>query len=90
MLNKKCLDASEMEPPEPFERATAILLHLQRGEYLRMAHRRIPWPLFDYARELSLEYRVQRGETTEYEILIWHREDTSLISGLFKGEAQCE
>jgi hypothetical protein len=54
-----------------------------------MAHRRIPWPLFDYARELSLEYRVQRGETTEYEILIWHREDTGLISDLFKGEAQC-
>jgi hypothetical protein len=86
MLNEKFLDASGMEPPAPFEQALALLTGLQPGEYLRMVHRMIPYPLFDYCHEHKLEYRVQHGKTASYDILIWHRQDTELISRLFEDD----
>jgi len=86
MLDEKFLDASEMEPPLPFERALLLLAELRPGEYLRMAHRIIPWPLFEYCRERKLEHRVQPGETAKYDILFWYKQDTDRISRLFRGE----
>jgi hypothetical protein len=86
MLDEKFLDASEMEPPEPFEQALALLAELQPGEYLRMAHRMIPYPLFEYCSEQRFEYRVQPGETARYDILIWHKQDTDKISRLFRDD----
>jgi len=87
MLDEKFLDASNMEPPVPFEQALLLLAELQPGEYLRMAHRMIPWPLFEYCNEHKLEYRVQPGETAKYNILIWYKQDTDRISRLFRGES---
>lgn len=87
MLDEKFLDASNMEPPVPFEQALLLLAGLQPGEYLRMAHRMIPWPLFEYCNERKLEYRVQPGETAKYNILIWYKQDTDRISRLFRGES---
>ena len=87
MLDEKFFDASEMEPPLPFEQALALLAELQPGEYLRMAHRMIPYPQFDYCNERKLEYRVLRGKATRYEILIWYQQDAALIRRLFEGES---
>ena len=87
MLDEKFLDASHMEAPVPFEQALLLLAELQPGEYLRMAHRMIPWPLFEYCNERKLEYRVQPGETAKYNILIWYKQDTDRISRLFRGES---
>ena len=87
MLDEKFLDASDMEPPVPFEQALLLLAELQPGEYLRMAHRMIPWPLLEYCNERKLEYRVQPGETAKYNILIWYKQDTDRISRLFRGES---
>ena len=87
MLDEKFLDASDMEPPVPFEQALLLLAELQPGEYLRMAHRMIPWPLLEYCNERKLEYRVQPGETAKYNILIWYKQDTDRINGLFRGES---
>ena len=86
MLDEKFLDASNMEAPVPFEQALLLLAELQPGEYLRMAHRMIPYPLLDCCNERRLEYRVQRGETAKYDILIWHKQDTEMISHLFRDE----
>ena len=86
MLDEKFLDASEMEPPAPFEQALSLLAVLQPGEYLRMSHRMIPWPLFEYCRERNLEHRVQSGETAKYDILFWYEQDTDRISQLFRDE----
>lgn len=87
MLDEKFLDASEMEPPRPFEQALALLAELRPGEYLRMAHRMIPYPLFDYCNEHQLEYRVLRGKVARYEVLIWYQQDTALISCLFEDKS---
>lgn len=75
MLVEHVLDASEMEHPEPFEIATAILAKLERGEYFRLLHRRIPYPLFDFCKGLSLEYEVKEGVSTAYEIIIYFERD---------------
>jgi hypothetical protein len=73
------LDAREMEPPEPFERATAILHQLESGQYLRMLHRRIPYPLVDHARAMSLACKVTELETTIYEIIIYTPADEDAL-----------
>lgn len=65
------LDASEWEPPRPFEEACEILQKLRPGEYLRMLHRRIPYPLFDFCRALSLQHQVIEGGSPAYQIIIY-------------------
>ena len=87
MLDEKFFDASEMEPPRPFEQALALLADLRPGEYLRMAHRMIPYPLFDYCNECQLGYRVLRGKAARYEVLIWNQQDTALMSRLIEGKS---
>ena len=74
------LDAREMEPPEPFERASAILRQLESGQYLRMLHRRIPYPLIDLARAMSLACSVTELETTVYKIIIYTPADEDVLS----------
>ena len=69
------LDASELEHPEPFERATGILQELEPGQYLRMLHRRVPYPLFDFCRAMSLDYSVIEGSATPVEIIIYFPAD---------------
>lgn len=81
MPDEKYLDASDMEPPRPFEEAVKLLAQLRPGEYLRMAHRMIPYPLFDYCREHAFAYRLLPGTTARYDILIWHAEDGDMPGG---------
>lgn len=69
------LDASALEPPEPLQRATIILQQMTRGQYLRMLHRRLPYPLFDICRQLSIEYRHFSGEQSSWIILFWRSDD---------------
>ena len=66
MLVEITLDARDMAPPEPFDKATAILRQLQPGHYLRMLHRRVPYPLFEFCRALSLACSVDKdGDACE-------------------------
>jgi hypothetical protein len=80
------LDASDMEPPLPLAAAVKLLVQLRPGEYLRMAHRMIPYPLFDYCREHALKYRVLPGTTASYDIFIWHAEDGDIPGGQTRNE----
>lgn len=75
------LDASEMEPPEPFEKATEILRQLKPGQYLRMLHRRIPYPLFAFCKELSLDYAVDDSPAEIYQIIVYFPEDAHILAG---------
>jgi hypothetical protein len=87
MPNEKLLDASGMEPPEPYLRALSILTGLQPGQYLRMTIGRIPYPLFDYCVQHALEYRVRLGKTAGYDIYIWNREDAEITGEPFDGDS---
>ena len=87
MPDEKYLDASDMEPPRPFEEAVKLLAQLQPGEFLRMSHRQIPYPLFDYCREHAFVYRLLPGATARYDILIWHEDDGDMCSGWPRDDA---
>ena len=69
------LDASALEPPEPLQRTTVILQQMTSGQYLRMLHRRLPYPLFDICRQLDIEYRHFSGEQSSWIILFWRSDD---------------
>ena len=69
------LDASELEPPEPLQRAIEILKQLAPGQYLRMLHRRLPNPLFDACDQLGIEYRHFPGEQVSWIVLFWRKDD---------------
>ena len=70
------LDASTMEPPEPLQRASLILQNLNAGQYLRMLHRRLPYPLFDTCNALAIEHRHFPGRHSDWVILFWRRDDS--------------
>jgi hypothetical protein len=77
------LDAAAMEPPEPLQKATLILQQLQSGQYLRMLHRQLPYPLFASCQKLDVSYRhfagrqtgQQISQQTEWIILFWRNDD---------------
>ena len=75
MLVEHVLDASELEHPIPFEKSTAIVSEMKVGEYYRMLHRRIPYPLFDFIKNRSLQYVVTSGKVAAYEIIIFFPEN---------------
>ena len=79
MLIEHTLDASTMEPPEPFEKATAILAQMKPGEYLKMLHRRVPYPLFDFCKNFPLCHSVTEGAAVAYEIIIYFEDDKDLL-----------
>jgi hypothetical protein len=79
LLVEVVLDASEMEPPEPFDRATGILRQLEPGQYLRMLHRRVPYPLLEFCQAMSLTSSVIEGSATACEIIIFFPADEQAL-----------
>jgi len=69
------LDATRMEPPEPLQRGTSILQGLQRGQCLRMLHRRLPHPLLQSCEELAVSYRHFNSTGSNWVILFWRNDD---------------
>lgn len=67
------LDVSRLEPPEPMVQALAALRELGADEYLVIAHRREPVPLYDLLPGLGFRHRVQQGAATAFEIVIWRQ-----------------
>jgi len=79
-LHELMLDAREMAHPEPFEKSTAILLTLNQGEYLRMLHWRIPYPLFEFCKARKLDFIVNELNTDNYEIIFFFASDIKALT----------
>jgi len=71
------LDVSELEAPEPFERIIAIVRELKSNQYLKVFHRKEPYPLYEVLIENGYCYRVIREQQADYCILIWLKSDHS-------------
>ena len=52
-------------------------------KFLDASEMEAPMP---FAQALSLLAELQPGETAKYDILIWHKQDTDMISRLFRGD----
>lgn len=72
---ERLLDVSELEPCEPMERTLEAVEELGPGDYLRVLHRREPFPLYRILTERGFEHRTVPGEHTAFEIFIWRGTD---------------
>jgi uncharacterized protein (DUF2249 family) len=75
MEHECVLDVSELEPPEPLEKALDAIETLASGQYIRMLHNREPFPLYNILETSGFKYCVQEGVEALYEIFIWRRGD---------------
>ncbi|WP_303907879.1 DUF2249 domain-containing protein [Thiohalomonas denitrificans] len=75
MAKAVVLDVSELEPPEPLVLTLESAARLRPGEYLRMRHRRFPYPLFDTLDQQGFRHLSRGGRDVACEVLIWREGD---------------
>ena len=80
MATERHIDVRELEPPEPLELALDMAHNLRAGEYLRMLHRREPFPLYRLLEQDGFRYRLHYGGDSPFEILIWRAGDSDVES----------
>ena len=68
---EQCVDVSQLEAPEPMERILDALADLPPGDWLKVMHRREPFPLYNILKTMGYRWSVREGETTELDIFIW-------------------
>lgn len=71
----RVLDVSELAPPEPMERILVEVESLAPGEYLRVLHRREPWPLFPVLEQRGFGHAMRPCHPPGFAILIWRTTD---------------
>ena len=65
------IDVSELEPPEPMERILDALADMSPGDWLKILHRREPFPLYNMLKSMGYCWSTLRGESHPFEIYIW-------------------
>ncbi len=75
MVTERLLDVSDLQPPEPLQRAVAALDDLATGQYLRLVHRRDPELLYPILDKRGHACRKRIGREGTVELLIWRRGD---------------
>lgn len=65
------IDVSDLEPPEPLERILDALADLPDGDWLRVKHRREPFPLYGMLRNMGYRWVTHCHAPDDFEILIW-------------------
>ena len=70
------LDVRDLEPCEPLEQSLTALGDLKPGEWLRILHRREPFPLYDILQKQSFCWETKSGKNSAFEIIIWRCNDT--------------
>ena len=75
MTNQILLEVHGLQPPLPMELALDALDRLKTGEHIKMVHRMQPFPLYKVLDENGFNYKVIQGETSAFDIYIWHASD---------------
>ena len=65
------LDVSDLEPPEPLTQSLAAIGKLQRGDYLRLLHRRRPCMLYENLQQRGFSSETRAGREVACEVFIW-------------------
>jgi hypothetical protein len=65
------IDVSALEPPEPLTRILDALDDLDPDDWLRVRHRREPYPLYGMLRDMGFAWRT-RWDAEGLEMLVWH------------------
>ena len=69
------LDVRDMEPPEPYEAATAALAALQTGQYVRMISARRPRMLYPWLAERGFSEETRQLGDEHFVLFIWRTDD---------------
>ncbi len=71
------LDVSLLEPCEPMERILTAIKDLPEGDYLRVIHRREPYPIYPMLEQAGFVWRTESCGPSEFRIFIWRRGDVA-------------
>ncbi|KGJ98511.1 DUF2249 domain-containing protein [Thalassotalea sp. ND16A] len=69
------LNVSELEPPEPMTKVLTALAQLQPWQYLKVFHRREPFPLYEKLAQAGWAYQCQRIKENQFNIYIYRQTD---------------
>jgi len=69
------LDVCGLEPPEPFERATAALRALQPGQYLKLIIPRQPRLLYPWLAQQGFLECTREAAPDRFEVYVWRAGD---------------
>lgn len=69
------IDVSALEPPEPMTNILLALAQLQAGHYLKVFHRREPFPLYEKLNEAGWAYKCQCISENQFHIFIYRSAD---------------
>ena len=78
------LDACDLEPPEPYELATAYLNNLQPGQFVRLLIPRQPRLLYPWLAEHGFSEITRQGKDDLFEIFIWSTADQDTAGEIIK------
>jgi uncharacterized protein (DUF2249 family) len=82
MSREVLLDVSELEPPEPLTLTLDAAEQLQPGQYLRMLHRREPYPLYGHLDEQHFRHYTRPGTRAAVEVFIWSENDAEAAAAV--------
>ena len=77
MTQEHFLDVRDLDPPEPLMRALDAAQALLPGDYLRMLHRREPFPLYRLLEQDGFHHLTRRSTDSPFELLIWRATDAA-------------
>lgn len=69
------LDVCDLEPPEPYELATATLKKLRTGQFIRLLIPRRPRLLYPWLAQHGFSEITRQSSAGLFEIFIWHSLD---------------
>jgi len=83
------LDVSQLEPPEPLERALESLKELRVGQYLHIYHRMEPLLLYPLLEKMEFNWETGCDHQGMFHIAIWHRDDRAAQAEAQQAIGEC-
>lgn len=77
------IDVSEFDPPKPFQDVVQLVLNMKKGQYIRMLHRKKPYPLLEMLQKEGYMCVVKAGKNSQWEVIIWNKND-SFVNDYFR------
>ncbi len=83
-MQEVVIDVSDLPPPEPMTNILLALARLQTSQYLKVVHRRQPFPLFEKLLEAQWLYYCHQCEEQSFHIYIYRAEMSTAVNQLIK------
>ena len=85
-MEEICIDVSELAPPEPMTQILKALSQLNTSQYLKVIHRRKPFPLFEKLEANGWGFECQKKSPECFHLYIYRLAEKPVFECL-KGQA---